>query len=57
MAAADGFDVVVIGAGAVGLACAASWARAGRSVLIVERHDGIARETTSRNSEVVHAGI
>ncbi len=57
MAAADGFDVVVIGAGAVGLACAASLARAGHSVLIVERHGGIARETTSRNSEVVHAGI
>jgi D-amino-acid oxidase len=50
-------DVVVIGAGVVGLACAAGLARAGRSVLVIERHDGIAREVTSRNSEVVHAGI
>ncbi len=50
-------DVVVVGAGVVGLACAAALARRGRSVLIIEALDGIARETTSRNSEVVHAGI
>jgi L-2-hydroxyglutarate oxidase LhgO len=36
---------------------AAAAARAGNSVIVLERHDGIARETTSRNSEVVHAGI
>lgn len=54
---ASGFDVVVVGAGIVGLASAAALARAGRSVLIVERHDGIARETTSRNSQVVHSGL
>lgn len=50
-------DVAVVGAGAVGLAAAASLARRGRSVVVIERHDGIARETTSRNSEVVHAGL
>lgn len=50
-------DVVVIGAGAVGLACGAALARAGRSVVVVERHAGIARETSSRNSQVVHAGL
>jgi L-2-hydroxyglutarate oxidase LhgO len=50
-------DIVVIGAGVVGLAVAASLARAGRSVVIVERNDAIALETTSRNSEVIHAGI
>ncbi len=50
-------DVVVIGAGVVGLAIAAACARSGRSVVILERHEGIARETTSRNSEVIHAGI
>ncbi len=49
--------MVVIGAGVVGLAVAAAAARAGRSVVVLERHDGIARETTSRNSEVIHAGI
>jgi L-2-hydroxyglutarate oxidase LhgO len=50
-------DVLVVGAGALGLAVAATLARAGRSVAVVERHDGIARETTSRNSEVIHAGL
>ena len=50
-------DVAIVGAGVVGLACAAALSRAGRSVWILERHKGIARETTSRNSEVIHAGI
>lgn len=50
-------DVVVVGAGVVGLASAAGLARAGRSVLVLERHAGIAQEGTSRNSEVVHAGL
>ncbi len=50
-------DVVVIGAGAVGLACGAALARAGRSVLVLERNAGIARETSSRNSQVIHAGL
>lgn len=52
-----GFDVVVIGAGVVGLAIAARLARSDRSVLVLEREDGIARGITSRNSEVIHAGI
>ena len=50
-------DVVVVGAGVIGLAAAAALARCGRSVIVLERHDAVARETTSRNSEVVHAGI
>jgi L-2-hydroxyglutarate oxidase LhgO len=41
----------------VGLAVAAAVARAGRSVLVLEAEPGIARGVTSRNSEVVHAGI
>jgi L-2-hydroxyglutarate oxidase LhgO len=52
-----GFDVVVIGAGVIGLAAAAALSRAGRSVLILERESSIAQGITSRNSEVVHAGI
>lgn len=52
-----GFEIVVIGAGVVGLAIAARLARQGRSVLILERETGIARGITSRNSEVIHAGI
>lgn len=50
-------DVLVVGAGAVGLACAAAAARRGRSVVLVERHGGPGRETSSRNSGVVHAGL
>lgn len=50
-------DVVVIGAGVVGLAAAAALASAGRSVFVLEARSGIAQEGTSRNSEVIHAGI
>ena len=50
-------DVVVIGGGVVGLAAAAALAGAGRRVWLLERHAGLGRETSSRNSEVVHAGI
>jgi L-2-hydroxyglutarate oxidase LhgO len=50
-------DVAIIGAGAVGLACAAALARSGRSVVVIERHERMATEITSRNSEVIHAGL
>ncbi|HEX2483770.1 MAG TPA: NAD(P)/FAD-dependent oxidoreductase [Myxococcota bacterium] len=50
-------DVLVVGAGIVGLATAAALARRGRSAIVLERREAIARETTSRNSEVVHAGL
>lgn len=50
-------DVVVIGAGVVGLASAAELARAGLSVVVAERHPGPGRETSSRNSQVLHAGL
>ena len=50
-------DAVVVGAGVVGLATAAAVARSGRSVVILERHDRIGTETSSRNSEVIHAGL
>ena len=50
-------EVVVVGGGVVGLAAAAALTRAGRSVILLERNDGYAREVTSRNSEVIHAGI
>ncbi len=51
------YDVAVIGAGIIGLATAAELAGPRCRVLLVERHDGICRETSSRNSEVVHGGI
>ncbi|MCM8611347.1 NAD(P)/FAD-dependent oxidoreductase [Accumulibacter sp.] len=47
----------VIGAGVIGLACARALARRGIETLIVERNDGFGRETSSRNSEVIHAGL
>lgn len=50
-------DVVVVGAGVVGLACAAELSRAGLSVVVAERHATPGQETSSRNSQVVHAGI
>jgi L-2-hydroxyglutarate oxidase LhgO len=53
----EAVDTVVIGAGVVGLACARTLARAGREVIIVDAADGIGTETSSRNSEVIHAGI
>ncbi|KAM7204468.1 putative mitochondrial L-2-hydroxyglutarate dehydrogenase [Naviculisporaceae sp. PSN 640] len=54
------FTHIVIGAGVVGLAIAQDLAiRSGRpnSTLLLERHDAIGTETSSRNSEVIHAGI
>jgi L-2-hydroxyglutarate oxidase LhgO len=54
---AERVDCVVLGAGVVGLACARALARAGREVLILEAAEGIGTGTSSRNSEVVHAGI
>ena len=53
----DRVDVIVIGAGVVGLAVAAQLAKRGKEVVVLERHDAIGTETSSRNSEVIHAGI
>ena len=50
-------DAVVIGAGVVGLACARALAIAGREVIILESENAIGTATSSRNSEVIHAGI
>jgi len=50
-------QAVVIGAGAVGLACARALARAGKEVIILERNIDFGLETSARNSEVIHAGI
>ena len=53
----DKTDCIVIGAGVVGLAVARRLAQAGREVLVLEAHPAIGMETSSRNSEVIHAGI
>jgi L-2-hydroxyglutarate oxidase LhgO len=53
----ESVDVVVVGAGVIGLAIARHLARAGRDVLVLESEDDIGTGISSRNSEVVHAGI
>lgn len=54
--AAD-FTHVVIGGGVVGLAVARELAQRGGSTVLLERHAAVGTETSSRNSEVIHAGI
>ncbi len=51
------FDACVVGAGAVGLACGYSLARRGLSVVVVESQPAIGQGVSSRNSEVIHAGL
>jgi len=51
------FDSVVVGAGAVGLACGYVLARRGLSVLVLEKERAIGQGVSSRNSEVIHAGL
>ena len=53
----DHLDLVVIGAGVVGLAIARALAQSGRDITILEKHAEIGSGTSSRNSEVIHAGI
>ena len=50
-------DAVVIGAGVVGLACARALALRGHDVLVIEALDSFGTVTSSRNSEVIHAGL
>ena len=53
----DRIDITIIGAGVVGLAIAAQVATSGRSVYVLEKDETFGRETSSRNSGVIHAGI
>ena len=53
----DEFDCAVIGAGVVGLAVARALALRGREVIVLESEGAIGTGTSSRNSEVIHAGI
>ena len=50
-------DAVVIGAGAIGLAIARELTTRGHETVVLERASHIASETSSRNSEVIHAGL
>ena len=53
----DRVDAVVVGAGAVGLAVARELALRGRETIVLEATAGIGNGTSSRNSEVIHAGL
>ena len=50
-------ETIVVGAGVVGLAVARALALAGQETMVLEQHALIGSETSSRNSEVIHAGI
>jgi L-2-hydroxyglutarate oxidase LhgO len=51
------FDAAVVGAGAVGLACGYALARRGLEVVVLEAAPAIGQGVSSRNSEVIHAGL
>ena len=53
----DRVECVIVGAGVIGLAVARRLAQAGREVVVLEAAEGIGTVTSSRNSEVIHAGI
>jgi L-2-hydroxyglutarate oxidase LhgO len=53
----DKVECVVVGAGVIGLAVARRLAQSGREVIVLEAAEGIGTVTSSRNSEVIHAGI
>lgn len=50
-------NTAVIGAGVVGLAVAERLSGMGREVVVLEKNDGFGRETSSRNSEIIHGGL
>src|SRR5579859_4845324 len=51
------FDAVVVGAGAVGLACAYALTKRGLTAAVLEKEAAIGQGVSSRNSEVVHGGL
>jgi L-2-hydroxyglutarate oxidase LhgO len=57
MSTSTDIDCIVIGAGVVGLAIARALAVSGREVLVADAAEAIGTGTSSRNSEVIHAGI
>ena len=55
----ENFDIVIIGAGVVGLAVASELAKScvNKNILVLEKADSFGQETSSRNSEVIHGGM
>ncbi len=50
-------EITIIGAGVVGLAIAEKLSKEYKNVYLIEKHSTFGQETSSRNSEVIHAGI
>ena len=50
-------DVLIVGAGVIGLATAAKLATQGHSVILLDKEKLVGSITSSRNSEVIHSGI
>ena len=50
-------EITVIGAGVVGLAVASEFSKSSKNIILLEKNDKFGQETSSRNSEVIHAGI
>jgi len=50
-------ETTIIGAGVIGLSIAAKLSERRGDIFVVERNDKFGQETSSRNSEVIHAGI
>lgn len=50
-------DIIIVGAGVVGLAIASRIGREDKDVVLVERHPDFGQEISSRNSEIIHSGI
>ncbi len=53
----ENVDVLIVGAGVVGLAIAAKVSQQFNDVLVIDKNNSFGEETSSRNSEVIHAGI
>lgn len=53
----DEVEITIIGAGVIGLAITAALSKEYSSIVVLERHGSLGQETSSRNSEVIHAGI
>jgi len=53
----DRTDIVIIGAGVVGLSIAHTLSQYNKDIVVMEKHPTFGREASSRNSEVIHAGI
>jgi len=51
------FDIVILGAGVIGLACARKLSMIGFKTVVIEKNPSFGQETSSRNSEVIHSGI